>query len=652
MLCISHPSNIVQKIFSYVEKFDTDGQYPELNETEALEILDCVLDLGIDSLFQHIVPFVAQNLKNIPEFVLKKVPFYMISYLIDHVPLARLDPDLIIKYFGYEVLADKVQLIYQNTNLLNPFLDLYNYEEQNPIAKLANNLIKVSHNYAQSPFVINNCTVIESKNYDFYVNFPNLKVLYLHSIDVGDTIEPFLNPHVIKLSIVKCKLKPIHVEQLIRFLPNSSAVYISLRDNRIGNKGCQILSEYIKNNQLNSLKYLDIGLNSIGGTGIKELIECSLQSNLTGIAFDGNFFAPCANELAHVPLIKSSFVSIRALHWDDATVSNIRMALQEPNTSWWDLSAQVIHKNSDPDLSGPMAEQLFKKVSDNVNHLYFANHHLKKMNMQCFMDMNLKTLVLANSGLEFPQLQKVENIVKKLEYFDVSYNQMTFTSPSFLIACAESKTLKFLSLTNNEVSDSIGEIFLINLSQSQSKITTLRLSECKLAKRSTCALITLLSTGNMSFDELDVSVNQMFHNTKEEVLSSGKTRVTKLMLSDNLSDNKSKPLIELLKSVKGLRYLDLDYINFGLIRELSQYVSDLYTLRTSYTKIQDIKAVVKVLKKTKARVLYAQNAFNIKTFSLLMQSWSEVPMLLEIHVESRLKENATKQIHIVYEDLK
>ena len=144
----------------------------------------------------------------------------------------------------------------------------------------------------------------------------------------------------------------------------------------------------------------------------------------------------------------------------------------------------------------------------------------------------------------------------------------------------------------------------------------------------------------------------MFHNTKDEILASGQTKVTKFMIGGNLTDNHSKHLVETIKACKDIQYLDADYINFNLVREISDYLPNLFTLRTSYVKIQDIKVVIDVLRKTKTRVLYAQNSFKTKTFSLLMQSWSEVPMLLEIHVESRLKDNMSKQFNIVFEDLK
>ena len=70
MLFIPHDSTVVEHVFKLVEQFDESGKYPEILENKALEILECVLDLGIYSLLEHILPLISQNLKDVPENVL------------------------------------------------------------------------------------------------------------------------------------------------------------------------------------------------------------------------------------------------------------------------------------------------------------------------------------------------------------------------------------------------------------------------------------------------------------------------------------------------------------------------------------------------------------------------------------------------------
>ena len=647
MITLNYSSSVVKQVFSAVEEFDSNGSYPEILENDFFIILPCVLELQIDSFIEFLLPNIGQFLTKLDDRTINMIPRDLIPRVVSLIPIDSLDPDFIISHFGFDLLYEKVQISEYKGDSLDTFLRINEYEETCPESIAANTLYSIKHSFSNSEFVRQNLTVIDTKTIDNYKIFPKLKYLKVRNAELENSLLDILNDSLIRLEICSTRLKLYHVVELLSFLENSNIEFLSLRDDRIGQAGCKKLTEYLRTHQSTNLHYFDIGSNSIGADEISNFIAAASHTTLKGIAIDGNFFRPSSNELTKLQLIKMPFISARALHWDEATAVVIREVIEQDCIQWVDLSAQVIHQNSDPDLSGSMAEFVLSKASPSISTLIFANHRLDHMNFSCIARMNLTTLNLANSNLDSSEIEAMTTLVMRLESVDLSSNNMFFKTNAFLIACAESKTLKFLSLTDNNIGDVSISRFFDDLRENQSNITTLRLSNCGLNKRSSKSLVELLSTGKMRFKELDISNNSMFH-VFQGIQAANKTPIERLLVDGNSPNY--EPFVEFLERVESLKFICIDKMKASIIKKIAPYIKGVRTISMSYTNFTQCDDIIEIINQSQCHCVWAINSIPIRKFPLLMSRWREMPSLLKIHVEDNLKPNKAGKIPIFFED--
>ena len=129
MISLPFPSQIVQKVFDYVDQYKQEGNYPQITEQEFFSIYPCVFELQIDSLIQHLCPLIGQNIKNIEDRYIKMIPKHLEQKVIDSIPISVLDPDFFVDHFDVQYLCKKLEITYNWQNPLNPFSFLFQYDE-------------------------------------------------------------------------------------------------------------------------------------------------------------------------------------------------------------------------------------------------------------------------------------------------------------------------------------------------------------------------------------------------------------------------------------------------------------------------------------------------------------------------------------------
>ena len=651
MINLDFPSSTIHKVFSCVEEFKATGKYPDIEENDFFEIIPLVLELQIDSFIKYLAPLIGQNITKLSDRLLNLIPKDIEPLIVDNIPISVLDPDFFIEHFDINELIRKMEVSYiWNTPPLNPFTSVFEYKEEDPICRLANTFVNLSYDrFGNSNFVKEYATCIWTKNPGNFQEYKQLKVLKIYEADDLDYFMYSLTPTLIRLDINQCRLKANHLQQLFSYLPTSNIVFLSLRDSRIGQKGCEMLNEYLRKHLRTSLQYLDIGLNSIGGDEISRFLDIVSISSLRGVCVDGNFFVPSSNELGNLQKLRMPILSLRSLHWDDATVVVINQVLQQDFIEWVDLSAQVTHQNSDPDLSGSMAELLFNKSSESITKLIFANHRLDHMNFDVIVRLhNLKYLSLANSTLDPSEIDTLCPLIANLETLDLSYNNLNFRTNNFLTCCAQSKTLRELNLTNNNLV-SKNFTFFDELRENKSQIKKLYISNCGLKQKQSFSFIQLIASGEMNLEELDASSNDLFH-MKHNIQSDTKTHIKRLNIGGN--QPKFEALHEFLSFVEGLKYIDIDYVPFSIASKVAYLLKGVCVIRISYLSGSKLDDIIKLIKDSQCHVLWAVNSMNGRVFQQLMLHWADLPSLLYMHVEESMKPLKSTKIPLLYEDRK
>ena len=651
MIHLDFPSSTIQKVFSYVEEYKSNGKYPEIEENDFFEIIPLVLELQIDSLIKHLAPLIGQNIKKMSDRLINMIPSEIEPLIIDNIPISVLDPDFFLEHFDVNELIRKMEVSYiWNTPPLNPFTSVFEYKEHDPVCRLANTFANLSFDrFGDSKFVKENATSLWTKSAVNLQGFKQLRSLKIYEADDIDYFWYSLTPTLVRLDINQCKLKDYHLQQLFSWLPNSNIVFLSLRDSRIGQKGCALLNDYLRKHLDTSLQYIDIGLNSIGGDEISRFLDIVSYSTLKGVCVDGNFFVPSSNELGNLQKLRMPTLSLRSLHWDDATVVVINQVLQQDFIDWIDLSAQVTHQNSDPDLSGSMAELLFNNSSESITKLIFANHRLDHIDFNVFVRLhNLRYLCLANSTLDPGEIDTLCPLIANLETLDLSYNNLNFRTNNFLTCCAQSKSLRELNLTNNNLI-SKNFTFFDELKENRSQIKKLYIANCGLKQKQSLSFVQLIASGAMDLEELDVSSNDLFH-VKHNVNSDTKTHIKRLNIGGN--QPKFEALQEFLSHVEGIKYIDIDYVPFSIASKIAYLLKGVCVIRISYLSGSKLDDIIKLVKDSQCHALWTVNSMSGRLFQKLMLHWAEMPSLLYMHVEEGMKPLQTSKIPLLFEDRK
>ena len=650
MISLPFSHDVVQKVFDCVEQYKQSGVYPDLIEPDFFSMLPCILELQIDSFILHLCPLIGQNITKISDRYIKMIPKKFEQKVIDNIPISVLDPDFFVDHFDVEYLCKKLDITYAWQNPLNPFNSLFLYKEEDPIKKAANVLVNLSYDrFGQSRFVKENASVVWTKTPLYLHDYKNVKFLKIYNCEDLSNLSLALVPTLIRLEISESHLRSEHMKVLLSFLKDSNVTYLSLRDNKFGFNGCQAITTYLTQNPFTKLQYLDIGLNAIGADGISKLLTAFASTDINALSIDGNFFRPSHDDLGNLGSMSKPIMSVRSLHWDSGTVSILNDFLKQDCVKWVDMSAQVIHQNSDPDLSGSMAEILFKDASETIETLIFANHRLDHMDFSCISRLvNLKYLNLANSTLDSTEIEVLCPLLNTLEKLDLSYNNMTFRTNAFLTACAQSKSLRLLNLTNNYIV-SKGFSFFDELMANKSPIKTLRISNCGLKQKQNASFMRLMASGVMDFDELDVSSNDLMH-VKSYITTTTPTHIVRLNVSGN--QQKFEAFEEFLKLVKGVKYIDIDYVPFSMASKIAYLLEGVNTIHLSFVNSGKIEDIIKLINDSRCHILWAYNSISNRVFQQLMLRWAEIPSLLYMHVEDGKQAVQSSKIPLIFEERK
>lgn len=646
MLAVPFNSKTVQEVFELMEIYEKNGIFPDLGMFDVNNLLKCTLYLGIDILSTKLIEYIAINVSQMEKELLDQIPYHLLEFFINSIPISQLDIDFLVSYFSISSIYPRFCSSNIQVSSYSPFSTLFEKQIDSDENRIANSLIECDLRFMKSSFVRSYCSILTCDKIIDFSKFLTLTKLSISSANIDEPLYGVLPQTLTYLEITHSRLKPTQIDSIMEFLLHSKIKFLSLRDDRLGPKGCDSICTFFNSCPIIELQYLDIALNAIGSEGITKLLLSIPNTNIKSIALDGNFFQPSSDFLNPISSLSLHSISLRALHWDYPSAEIVRKLLQKPEIIWWDLSAQVIHQNSDPDLSSEMATFLFSDSPPHIQSLFFSNHGLTKFSLSFVLNMNLKSLTLSNSNISEQDIDIIVPIISKLEFLDLSYNYLRFKSNLILNACSESNSLRFLNLSANEIGDSNGFLFFQEMERNQSCIKTLKLRMCHLSKRSNIAIISLLSKGVMMFDELDLSGNTLFKKPANFQVHK-KTLIDKLLIG--ACDSKAAGLIELFCCIENVVYLDIQSIKISELHNASSYITNILTLNISYSRITNDQELAEVVRKLKVHTLKLINSLSFRTLTKFLMRWDEVPLLLSIHIGTDLEPFLHPKIPIVIE---
>ena len=640
-ILVNFSSDLILEMISVLTYYNEHGKFPIISESVVIELLDLVIFFEVDDLFTYFIPTVSSNLDKIKIDTVRKIPFRFRKMVIENIPVCKFDPDFVLQHFDIHQVVDRFK-IERNIILTNNFMTQYFPISANEIEDLANNLFDIDKRFGKFEFVKSYCTKADFK-YDVVPlsDFKNLKRLTIIEATINDTLFFYLTPTMIKVEFVETKLSNLHVKEIISFLPDSSIEFLSIRNCKIGVIGGEIIAEYIIQNPITKLKILDLSFNNVGAEVVKKLFRYIPGSSVTSLAVDGNIATTHPENLITIHLVAHHLerLSIRGLYWDEHSAFMAKDFLSDTSIKWFDISAQTVHMNNDNDLTGTMLQDILESCSGSVEFLNFSNHRIDKIDLSFLLKLAVKRLYICNANLHERYISPLVELVANLEHLDLYSNRMGIRE-QLLRACALSETLTYLNLSENTINDTHGYLFFILLSARKSNIDTLLLSSCHLSKKSFHGLITLLSSGIMSFKKLDICFNNFFKSMIFTNFSDNTTKIDKLLISGNGS--KIEPIRLLLMHTKDVKYIGLDSLKINIVKEISSLIRNVHTISLNYCKIPNPEVLLEIVKITRCHVLWLINSMNVKTFKHFTYMWSDMPLLSKINVGADLKEVNSK----------
>ena len=630
MLKIPFPSDQINIILKLIEEFENNKILLEINEEIIFQILECCLFLNINILLKHFLPKLALNIKKIPINLFLKFPLKLKKKLLNLIPISIFNIDYLINIFDFNDIYNKFNFIPISKQIISPFLLINKIPNISKFQDLANKLIEINSQNIKTNFCQNYCNILKLNKIIEYNLLKNLQFLTLYDIILEDNFLLYLNLSLIKLEIIKIKLLINKILLILNFLKNSHLEILILRDNKIGSKGSLLFSDFFFTKPNLILKFLDLSSNSIGASSLFELLKSIEYINLKGLSIDGNLFQPSSNCFLLLPNLKLKYFSLRAIHWDYPTAEIIKKTFLENKIKWWDLSAQIIHQNSDPDLSSEMVEDLFLNSPLYIKYLYFSNHRFEKISLKFLLKMNLKELTLSNSNLINQNIDEIIPLINNLKYLDLSSNTINFKNNDFFLECSKSLTLNYLNLSKNIIGDNIGSNFFNFLIENNNFLKILKLSHCGLLNKTTINLFKLLSLGKMEFEELDLSANLLFKKTLLINNNLKKTKIKKLIIG--ASEPKIDSLNLLFNLITNLEILDVHNIKFNIFFQSYKNLKNIPTLNLSFTQIKNEKNLFQIIKDLKVRILYVINSLSTNNLIKFLCNWSEIPYLCCIYL--------------------
>ena len=677
------PSKVVQFVMKAMQFFHEQRQFPNVDVDHLLDILDCLLFLGFDDFLKYLAPQIAQNLDLIPVETLYKFPSFLKKLVVMSIPACCFDPDFIIQHFGYDLLEYRIQPAFYPRFTPSPFRIITQFKENDKKHLIANKLMSYNPSkFITSEFVQLNCTSVEFKNMAcremkykarifikldisneenddkgfsdnqnsiFLNNFDVsllsklqiLRELILISIDFSTivSIHYFLLKTLERLEITKNKIEPDHIRQIVDYLStNPNLKTLTLRETKLGSIGCNVIIDGMLKGYFSHVKNLDIGSNLIGATVLSQLIKSIPHTSIESLSIDSNFFSESPDVIKKFCNINLKFASIQGVIWDSESTEYIKKALETNKViKLWDLSAQVIHKHSDPDLTPTAAISILENSQPDIDGMFLSNHHLQHINLNCLLHLKLKSLKLVNSHLMSDSVDHILPLVDNLEFLDLSYNSIYFNAESnFLPACARSSKLKYLFLSNNQISDSNGKALFDQIREHGTKIISIRLRNCYLRHKSSTALFELLATGKGNFDELDLGGNEMFHKVQnEEGMELKKSKIEILFLGANNTNKLA--LRQIMKVIECPKFADFDRISINQITYIAKQLVGVVSLSLCFSRIKSTREIIQIIQDSMISELWIVNSIPQKVLDELLNEYLSIPTLMAIHVGSDVK---------------
>jgi hypothetical protein len=578
--------------------------------------------------------------------VISQFPLSIRPLIADCVPISRLDPDFFLATLGLDLLCARLRRTTAPALPSTPFVPFTPAESSDPVHAAANSLVHFDCRFADSGFVRTHCTQFFARQFVNLCSFTDLRELVISELVLdGVSLQHMLPPCLRRLQITKTRLQPSHMREIIAFLESGTLVLLALRETKLGPAGCGLLTDFLKRNEIGELRYIDISSNGVGGGSIEEFLKAAAQTALAGVCVGSNFFSNF--QLTFLAETRHSALSVYGMDWDESHVLEFSAALKNPNVCYWDLSAQVVHRHSDPDLTAALAERLLAGCSTEIEYIVLANHQLDRFNLNCIAHVNLKGLSLANSKIEEPTLLTLIPLLDRLVWLDLSCNSVVFRRPTFLEAVAASKTLKTLLLSHNEIGDGNGRTLFDGLQRHQSPLSTLRVRNCGLRTHTSVAVVALLASGVCAFDELDLGGNEMFHDRVPEMPIVQPTQVDYLYIGANGS--KARALVQLFGVISDLKFIDLDRTPFAVVAGCAGVIAGVISLSICFTKIATDNEIVQILQETHAHEIWIVHSISQKTFDGLLKRYLDIPLCLGIHVGTDLRVPESPPIPVIVE---
>ena len=644
-------SRIVRVVFDGLARFDTTGQFPDLSTEQSLEILECLLFLGFDKWLEYLAPTIGQNINSIDPRVINQFPLFLRPLVVNAIPVSTFDPDFILDNFGMELLIQRVsQTSIPKTNEV-PFSWFAPRSEENDANHIANSLMHYDKRFAQFTFTQKHCTHVSTTH---FVDLSHFEVLDELSICAGripePSLKPMLCPSLKRLEITKTKLTVDQLTDVYEFVKRGTLVSLCMRETRIGSLHIQPLIDIVQKNQIGSLRFLDLGSNELGANEVDRLLEAANTTSLEGVAVDANFFQPSANALRHLVNTKLKTVSIRGLHWDGPSADTFAAAVKNPNTTFWDFSAQVVHMHSDPDLSSEMTEYVLKECSTNVTGLCFSNHRLCHVNLSCLANLRLKGLGLSCANIQDDSMEHIVPLLDRLVFLDLSNNGLSLKDRSVVTALASSPTLKYLFLSANNIGDTPGRILFDEMLEFGSKIEHLRLRNCFLRGNSSQSLINLLGSGSARFYELDVGGNEMFHVPRKIEGPMNVSPVELLFIGGN--NAKTQPVIQLLNVISELRFIDLSNgTKTSTIIKVAPHCIGVCGISMCFaTSSLTDNEIISIARDTQAQELWLIHSVSQRAINSIAKRYTEIPRCMAIHIGTDVSPPKDSKIPYIVEN--
>ena len=102
-------SKVVRYVFDLTCKIENNEICQRPTKDALLEIVDCILFLGIDSLFEALIDQIACGVNEIHEETLKMIPKKFYDRIVERIPICFLDIDFVLAHFGLDSLRKRIK---------------------------------------------------------------------------------------------------------------------------------------------------------------------------------------------------------------------------------------------------------------------------------------------------------------------------------------------------------------------------------------------------------------------------------------------------------------------------------------------------------------------------------------------------------------